>query len=77
MSRTITIRTDEMLRKQLEQRARERGLTLSQEIRRILKEAVEEQPLGSKTKHLRGRLALGQQRDEPWRETLRNRNWRP
>ncbi|MCC5907786.1 MAG: hypothetical protein JJU13_16350 [Balneolaceae bacterium] len=76
MSKTITIRTDEMLRKQLEKRAKERGLTLSQEVRRILKEAVEEQPLGSKTKHLRGRLALDRQRDESWRVTLRERNWR-
>ncbi|MFU8859113.1 MAG: FitA-like ribbon-helix-helix domain-containing protein [Cyclonatronaceae bacterium] len=76
MSKTITIRTDESLHRALEKRAMARGITLSQEIRKILQDAVEERPLGMKTRHLRGRLALNHRQDESWRKTLRDRNWR-
>lgn len=77
MSKTITIRTDESLRKALEKRAQERGRTLSQEVRKILQDAIEEKPMGMKTKHLRGKLSLDHQQIEPWRKSIRDRNWRP
>lgn len=77
MSTTITIRTDEELRAALEERARARGTTLSEVAREILRSAVEARPLEARTGHLRGKLNLRQRPEEPWRETLRERNWRP
>ncbi|HKI47329.1 MAG TPA: DUF6364 family protein [Balneolales bacterium] len=76
MSTTLTIRTDESLREALKERARKRGITLSQMAREILQNELEQQPLGNKTAHLRGRLKLSQPREESWRKTLREHNWR-
>jgi len=76
MSKTLTIRTDESLREALEERAKRRGITLSQAAREILKDALEERPLGEKTGHLRGSLSLRQGQEESWRKALRERNWR-
>lgn len=76
MSTTVTIRTDEELRAALEERARARGTTLSEVAREILRNAVEERPLELRTGRLRGKLNL-QGPEKPWREALRERNWRP
>lgn len=76
MSKTVTIRTDDALRAALEERARSRGATLSEVAREILRDALEERPLALRTEHLRGRLELSEQPSEPWREALRERNWR-
>lgn len=77
MSTTLTIRTDEALRKALEARARARGTTVSEVAREILRDALDDRPLGAKTGRLRGTLALGREQAEPWRQALRERNWRP
>jgi len=76
MSTTITIRTDDALRRALEQRAREQGKPLSAVVREILARALEESPMSGRTGHLRGGLALHGDASEAWRRTLRERNWR-
>jgi plasmid stability protein len=76
MSTTITIRTDEALRQALKARARARGMTLSEAAREILREALERRPLERRTGHLCGGLTLPRKPTEPWRKTLRERNWR-
>jgi plasmid stability protein len=77
MSTTITIRTDDKLRRQLEEHAAARGKSLSGTIREILEAAMAPQPLARRAGHLRGRLELPRPESEPWRQKLRERNWRP
>ena len=76
MSTTLTIRTDEALREELAKRARTQGKTLSQLVREILQAAVTERPIETRAGHLKRRLMLREQATEPWRETLRQHNWR-
>ena len=76
MRTTLTIRTDERLREALAERARAQGKTVSQIVREILQDALEERPLASRVGHLKGRLELPSQPDDPWRERIRERNWR-
>lgn|GEM_PF-1060546 len=76
MSTTITIRTDEALRRRLEERAAERGQSLSEVAREILENGLTPRAIGERAGHLRGKLALPPQESEPWRKTLRERNWR-
>jgi plasmid stability protein len=76
MSTTLTIRTDDRLRKALEARARAQGKSLSELAREILQDALEERPLGLRTGHLKGRMKLHQKQTEAWRKALRERNWR-
>jgi plasmid stability protein len=71
MSTTLTIRTDEALRRALDQRASAQGKTVSEVAREILRNALEE-----RTSHLKGRLSLGKKQTEAWRRSLRERNWR-
>lgn len=77
MSTTITIRTDDELRQALQRRAQAQGKSISELAREILRRALESDSLGSQTGHLRGRLNLPRNQSEPWRKTLRERNWRP
>lgn len=77
MSTTITIRTDDALRRELEERAASLGKSLSEVIREILEAAVTREPLTARTAHLRGTLRLPRSHSEPWRRQLRERNWRP
>lgn len=77
MSTTITIRTDEPLRKLLERRAAETGKSLSDVVREILENAVAEVPVGRRAGHLRGALSLPRGGSDPWRKAVRDRNWRP
>jgi len=77
MSTTLTVRTDDELRKKLEDRATARGTTVSQVVREILRDALDERPLEARTGHLRGRLELPRTDSGEWRETLHERNWRP
>ena len=80
MSTTITIRTEDLLRKRLEERAAATGTTLSALVREILENAVAERSLGRRAGHLKGRLTLPS--DGPsnessnWENAIRNRNWR-
>lgn len=76
MSTTITIRTDEKLREELEQRARAQGKSLSVLVREILILALEDSPMGNRSSHLRGALNLGGNAEESWRRKLAERNWR-
>lgn len=77
MSTTITIRTDDALRRELEERAASLGKSLSEVIRDILEAAVTREPLTTRTADLQGKLRLPRSHSEPWRRQLRERNWRP
>jgi len=77
MSTTFTIRTDRRLRTALEARARAQGKTMSALAREILEAALDPQPLGRRTGHLRGVLRVREARPDAWRAALRERNWRP
>ncbi|HSL85115.1 MAG TPA: ribbon-helix-helix protein, CopG family [Thermoanaerobaculia bacterium] len=76
MSTTITIRADESLRRELEDRAAAMGKSLSEMVREILRNALAETPLEGRTGHLRGGIDLRRTDAEPWRRELRERNWR-
>jgi plasmid stability protein len=75
MSRALTIRADDDLRRALEARAAAEATTVSELVRRILRQAVAEVPLAVKAGHLAGRLEIPED-DDPWRRELRSRNWR-
>lgn len=77
MSTTLTIRTDESLRKALARRAEAQGKTVSEIVREILKEALVERPLSARIGHLRGGLRLPRESSDRWRQQIRDRNWRP
>lgn len=76
MGATLTVRTDEALHDALAERARAQGKTLSQLVRETLEAAVAERPVEARAGRLKGRLTLREQATEPWRESLRRRNWR-
>jgi hypothetical protein len=76
MRTTLTIRTDRRLRAALESQARARGKTVSALAREILEAALEPQPLGRRTGHLRGTLRVRETGADAWRTELRERNWR-
>ena len=65
------------MRQALERRARDQGMTVSELVRKILEEAISERPLAQRVGHLKGRLELPDAKSDPWRENLRDRNWRP
>jgi hypothetical protein len=76
MGTTLTIRTDRRLRAALEARAQAQGKTVSAVARVILEAALEPQPLGRRTGHLRGALRVRETKPDAWRAMLRDRNWR-
>lgn len=77
MNTTLTVRTDETMRKALERRAKTQGLTVSELVRRILGDAISERPLSHRAGHLKGRLDLSAVDSDTWRNQMRERNWRP
>jgi plasmid stability protein len=77
MSTTLTVRTDEHIREALRQRAAAQGKTISVVVREILEEALSERPIGVRAGHLKGRLDVPANDEDPWRRQLRERNWRP
>jgi plasmid stability protein len=77
MRTTLTIRTDENLLEALKARAAIQGKSVSEVAREILSEALAERPLSERIGHLRGQLDLKSGTSDPWRERLRERNWRP
>ncbi len=77
MSTTITVRTNYDLRRRLEEQAAARGKSLSETVREILEAALAPRALEHRAGHLRGRLELPRQGSDPWRQELRERNWRP
>lgn len=77
MSTTLTVRTNETLREALRSRAAAQGKTVSRLVREILEEAVAERPIAARAGHLKGRLDRLEADEDPWRQQLRERNWRP
>ena len=77
MRMTITVRTDEVLRDALEQRAAAEGRSLSEVARDVLRNALTERPLQTRVGHLRGRLDLRRVARQEWQESLRGHNRRP
>lgn len=76
MRNTITVRTDERLRRELEARAEALGKSLSEVVREILRDAVAEKSFGERVGGLEGSLRLDHRPEDPWRRRLRRRNWR-
>lgn len=77
MGETLTIRTDDDLRQALRQRAAADEKTVSQVVREILEEALMKPSMADRVGHLRGCLEAGSSEiDDPWRQQLRERNWR-
>jgi len=76
VSTTLTVRTDEALSAALRQRAAAQGKTVSRVVREILEEALSERPMGLRAGHLKGRLEVPADGEDPWRRQLRERNWR-
>ena len=64
------------MREALAEKAAISGKTVSQLVREILEQALEERPLRYQAGHLKGRLVLAQKVSESWRERIRDRNWR-
>lgn len=77
MSTTLTIRTDEKLRRALAERAAAENKTLSEMVREILEDAVTERPLAIRAGHLKGRLDTRSASSNAWGDAIRERNWRP
>jgi predicted transcriptional regulator len=76
MSTTLSIRADEQLLDALRKRASAQGKTVSEVVREILEEKLVERPLATRAGHLRGRLDSDSAASDPWRQQLRERNWR-
>ena len=76
MNKTIAFRADETLTATLEARARETGTTVSDVVRHTLRQAFAERPHADRIGHLKGKLNLESAAD-PWRRSIRDRNWRP
>ena len=72
---TLTIRADEDLLEALKAQAAMQGKSVSEVAREILSAALVERPLSERIGHLRGQLDLKSAPD-PWRDRLRERNWR-
>ena len=77
MNTTLTIRTDQSLREALEKRASALGITVSECVRHILQTELCERPISQRVGHLKGHLDLPDSASDPWRNQLRERNWRP
>ncbi len=77
MRTTLTIRADENLLEALKTRAAAHGKSVSEVAREILSDALAERPLSERIGHLRGQLDLESGASDPWRDRLRERNWRP
>ena len=77
MDTTLTIRVTDDLRRALQERALERGQSVSELVREILVQALADRPLGGRLGHLRGALDLPSVPSEhAWARQLRERNWR-
>jgi plasmid stability protein len=76
MSTTITVRADPSLRAAIKRRADAQAKTVSAVVREILEAALHDRPIHSRAGHLKGRLELPKTTRDPWRNRLRQRNWR-
>jgi hypothetical protein len=75
MSKTLTIRLDEEQDVALTRRAEALGKTKSQLVRELIGTGLQEQPLGRRIGHLKGKWALTSPKGG-WRQRIKERNWR-
>ena len=75
MEKTLTIRLAKSQDEALTRRAKALGRTRSQLVRELIDKGLEEQPLGRRLGHLKGRLDLPPPKSG-WRRRIRERNWR-
>lgn len=75
MEKTLTIRIDKAQDQALTERANALGQTRSVLVRALIAKGLDEQPLGSRIGHLKGRLELATPRTELGRR-IKKRNWR-
>jgi ribbon-helix-helix CopG family protein len=76
MTSTLTCRVDAELLEALRWEAALQNKTVSELVREILQQAVVKKSVGERVGHLRGRLTLTSETADPWRQQLRERNWR-
>lgn len=76
MATTLTIQADDTLDAALRRRAEEQGKTVSNLVREILEAALTTPTLEERVGHLRGTLDTRASDDDPWRRSIRERNWR-
>ena len=77
MADTLTIRLGPHQREALNRLARTLGKSVSEVVRDILGQALEERSLASKTQHLAGRLTLSPAPPGSFRARIKANNWRP
>jgi hypothetical protein len=75
VDKTLTIRLDLAQNSALTARARAQGKTRSQVVRELLARGLEEQPLGRRIGHLKGRLQLAPPKGA-WQRRIKERSWR-
>ena len=75
MDKTLTIRLDRAQDNALTARARAQRKTRSQVVRELLARGLEEQPLGRRIAHLKGRFELASSK-RAWQRRIKERNWR-
>jgi hypothetical protein len=75
VDKTLTIRLDRAQAKALTARARAQGKTRSEVVREMLARGLEEQPLGRRIGHLKGRFELASPKGA-WQRRIKERSWR-
>ncbi len=76
MGATLTVRTGDRLDVAVRSLARSQGLSLSELVRQILEDAVDDLSLAQRAGHLGGRLKLEANAADRWRSQIRERSWR-
>ncbi|MEW5982772.1 MAG: hypothetical protein AB1806_10435 [Acidobacteriota bacterium] len=76
MPETLTIRIKPHEREALNSVAKSLGKSVSEVVRDILVQALEERPLASRAGHLAGRLTLGPASADAFRAKIKASNWR-
>ena len=77
MSETLTIRIGPRQRDALGRLAASLGKSVSEVVRDILTQALEERPLADRAGHLAGRLTLSPAPGDAFGARIKARNWRP
>jgi predicted transcriptional regulator len=75
MDKTLTIRLSKSQDDALTKRANALRRTRSQLVRDLIEKGLEEQPLGRRIGHIKGRLELNAPRPG-WQRQIKDRNWR-
>ena len=76
MEKILTIRLDAAQQEKLGQTARLLGKTVSEFVREIIQQALEERSVEAKAGHLRGQISLPSPARDPWARQIKERNWR-